>query len=103
MASDTATILIREGDDGHGYRWRQYLVIRDASVAIVYMAPAMFGWNIDRVFVQGANDWPGMTRDQIVAWKLDHDDERTARVPADEPFRARLLAVTAGVAVSEGR
>lgn len=84
-------ILVRESADQKRYAWRQYLVISDEQVAIVEMAPAMLGWNLGRVSVQGSNDWPRMSRDEIVAWKARHDD-RACVAELEASFRARLLA-----------
>ena len=85
------TILVREGEDGD---WRQYFVVTDERVAIVHMVPALCGWNIDRVHVQGSDSWSTMSRDEIVAWRLHHDGGTTL-VAGDigAVFYARLLTV----------
>lgn len=81
------TILVREGKG-----WRQYLVISNERVAIVEMVPALLsGWNFQRVSVQGSTDWPGMSRDAIVAWKFRNDDGRTAAASVPASFLATLL------------
>src|SRR5277367_5283054 len=87
----TPAILVREGKG-----WRQYLVVDDGRVAIVDMAPALWGgWNFRRVDVQGEADWPNMKRDAIVRWKMDNDDGRTRVAGAADlspsDFRAKLL------------
>lgn len=73
--------------------WRQYLVITDERVAVVEMEPALLsGWNMTKVWVQGAADWP-LSRDRIVAWKMANDDGKTTiarNLPSE--FRAQLLA-----------
>lgn len=92
-------ILMREGTLAR-YPWRQYMVVTDKRVAIIEMKPAYLGgWNIDSVTIQGDKDWPGMTRDAIVAWKFEGDDGRTREIdPADiESFLPTLLT-RAGVA-----
>lgn len=84
------TILMREGDG-----WRQYMVVSDERVAIVHMTPALIaGWNFVRVDKQGSADWPGMSRDAIVAWKLANNDglTRVVDLASDSGFRARLIA-----------
>ncbi|MGH9883889.1 MAG: hypothetical protein ACREBE_00050 [bacterium] len=92
------TVLVREGNG-----WRQYLVISDERVAIVHMKPAYLGgWRFDHVEVQGEDDWPGMKREAIVAWKFQSDDGRT-RVAEDlGDFRERLLEVARVAAVAVG-
>lgn len=85
----TVTILMRDGE-----QWRQFLVVRDESVAIVDMVPALLGgWKLGRVTRQGSADWPRMSRSDIVTWKLETDDGRTKLEPEIAPeFRAKLLA-----------
>lgn len=85
----TVTILMRDGE-----KWRQFLVVRDESVAIVDMVPALLGgWKLGRVTRQGSDDWPRMSRTAIVTWKLETDDGRTKLEPEISPeFRAKLLA-----------
>lgn len=86
-----ATILVREGTYPR-HHWKQFLVISDERVVIVDMTPAMWGgWNIGRVTVQGPHDWPGMSRDAIVAWKWRNDDGRTSMATLDATFEAKLL------------
>lgn len=75
--------------------WRQYMVITNQRVAIVEMLPAILGgWNFHRETIQGKDDWPNMTRDQIVAYKVTHNtDDLTKLVTNLDPtFRAKLLA-----------
>ena len=93
----TPTILIREGMLGKN-PWRQYMVITDGCVVVVHMTPALIaGWNFQRKDRQDGDAWPNMTRDQIVAWKLRHDDlARVFESPIDSGFRARLLAYANG-------
>jgi hypothetical protein len=83
------TVLMREGTG-----WRQYMVVSDGRVAIVHMTPAIIaGWNFSRVEKQGSADWPNMSREAIVAWKLANDDGLTRIVAdLDSGFRARLIA-----------
>jgi hypothetical protein len=53
--------------------WMQYIHIDDRSVTIVdYTKALLYGWNPSRSMVQGAEDWPDMSRDEIVAWKFQH-------------------------------
>lgn len=91
-------VLVREGTG-----WRQYFVISDERVAVVHMKPAYLGgWRFDHVDVQGEDDWPGMKRDAIVAWKFQSDDGLT-RVAEDlGDFRERLLEVARVAAVAVG-
>jgi hypothetical protein len=94
-SSVTPVILMREGNmRGKGAPdWRQYLVITDGRVAIVEMTPALLGgWSFKRVTVQGNDDWPNMTRDQIVASKRQWDDGKTTEPKIDPEFRQKLLA-----------
>ena len=90
MEDITPAIIMREGNG-----WRQYLVVSNERVAIVHMKPASLrGWNIERVAHQGAEDWPKMSRDQIVDWKRANDDGFTVWNPAVAPtFRDRLFSV----------
>lgn len=87
-------ILVAEGTNP-GYMWRQYHVITDGRCAIVEMLPALCpgGWNFHRVWMSGADDWPKMSPDQIVAWKTQHCSMRAA--PDLGAFTAKLLAVAA--------
>ena len=86
-------IMVAEGKYGSCH-WRQYFVITEGRCVVVEMLRAMLaGWKFHRVHVQaGDYYWPQMTRDQIVAYKLD-----SAYPPAMAPdlgdFRAKLLAV----------
>lgn len=99
-SSGAPAILMREGNmRGKGPPdWRQYLVITDGRVAIVEMTPAMWGgWSFKRVTIQDQDEWPNMTRDQIVASKWQWDDGKTTEAKLDPEFRAKLLA-RAGVA-----
>ncbi len=84
-------VMVREGSYA-GYSWRQYFVVTDNRVAVVHMTPAMFGWNIGRIDVQSGDDWCGMSRDQIIAWKERSDDGITGFDPDLGDFRATLLA-----------
>lgn len=70
------TVMKREGALTSGgrvvKRWRQYSIIDDGKVTIVHMAPAeLAGWNIERVEVQDADEWAGMSAAQIVIYKLE--------------------------------
>ena len=83
-------IMVAEGSDPR-YQWRQYFVITDGRCAIVEMLPAMIcGWKFHRVIVQSGEDWPGMSRDDIVRYK-----QASAHAPHMAPelgdFRAKLL------------
>lgn len=61
------TILQSEGKG-----WRHYFIVTaEPVVVLVDMVPAVFGWNVREIERRDANeDWPDMTRDDIVAWKL---------------------------------
>jgi len=86
---DDPAVLLREG-----VGWRQYAVISDERVVIVHMKPALLGgWRFHRVEVQGKDEWPGMKRDAIVAWKLSADDGLTRVAEGLGNFRERLLEV----------
>jgi hypothetical protein len=68
-------------------RWRHYHVIRNNSVTIIDMEPALWaGWNVRRVSRQGDNDWCGMSADSILAVKLESGGDGFYRViePSDE-------------------
>lgn len=78
---------MREGD-----HWRQYLVVTDERVAIVHMRPALLGWNFGRLDIQTGDEWPCMTRDQIVAWKRHHDDGRTCEARLHASERDKVIA-----------
>lgn len=96
------TILKREGDGGRYYpahKWLQYQIIGDGVVYIVDMVQALIaGWNFGRVTVQGEAEWPGMSHDDIVAWKKRNDDGRTSVVEhdAESGFQKRLIAHAVG-------
>lgn len=61
-----------------GRDWRHYFIARDEGATLIEMERALFaGWNVRKIYEQGAVDWPGMTADQIIAWKL-HSNERTS-------------------------
>jgi hypothetical protein len=68
-----ATILLRAGTVGRK-EWRQYAIIRDNSVVILDMVPAVLGWNVDFVTRQGDESWCGMTEAKIVAYKQCNTD-----------------------------
>ena len=91
--NETLTVLTREGTLGLG-RWKHILVIQDDRVTILHMVPAMFGWNTAKIDVQGHDEWCGMTREQIVAFKLNQGD--TCIRPADASeieFAKRKLGI----------
>lgn len=84
------TIMVAEGSDPR-YPWRQYFVITDGRVAIVEMLPALLaGWKFHRVTIQEGDSWPGMSRDQIVRFKMD-SNYPPAMAPDLGEFRATLL------------
>lgn len=80
-------ILMREGEN-----WRQYLLVGNERVYVVHMVPAVLGWNLGRVDKQGAVEWPNMSRDAIVAWKMHNDDGRTKIADISDEWRARLIS-----------
>lgn len=88
-------IMVAESAPGARLAWRQYFVITDGRCAIVEMVPALLaGWKFHRITVQSGSDWPGYSRDAIVAHKLaDLHGPKTA--PDLGAFRASLLAVAA--------
>lgn len=100
IEASEATILVSEGTTP-GYRWRQYQVITDGRVVIVELLPALlYGWKFHRVTVQSSEDWPNMTRDQIVAYRLA--DAHPAAMAGDlGEFREKLLAVAASGTLPE--
>jgi hypothetical protein len=73
------------------YRWKQYFIVRDASVVILDMTPAWLGWNVRSVDRQGEQDWPGMTRDEIVRFRLAND-KHDARVPTVVVTEAHIVS-----------
>lgn len=95
-SSGGPVILVREGGGGTTRypQWRQYMVVSDERVATVHMKPAMLGgWNFDKVDIQKGDDWPDMSRDQIVAYKMRDDDGKTKVADdLDSSFRQKLLA-----------
>lgn len=55
--------------DGPKGRWKYLLIARDECALILEMTPApLGGWSVLQVVRQGADDWPGMTADQIATW-----------------------------------
>lgn len=76
-------IITREGAIG-AHRWKHHLLIRDARVDIFEMEPAVLGWNLKRITVQGAEAWPDMTAEQILAWKRATPDEHERQPTAAE-------------------
>lgn len=92
----TYAILMREGDGGRDYpshRWRQYIIVGDGVVYIVHMTPALLGgWNFGRVDRQGESEWPGMSRDEIIAWKVRNNYDGLTRPTNDlGEFGFRLI------------
>jgi hypothetical protein len=86
------TILMREGKD-----WRQYLLVGDERVLVVHMVPALWGgWKFQHVDKQFASDWPNMSRESIVAWKMRADDGLTSAAKLDDEFRERLIKYAEG-------
>lgn len=84
------TVMKRESRDPK-YPWRQYLIVRDRAVTVVEMTPApLGGWNFGRISFQGEADWPGYSKEQIVAWKLQTDDR--AELVTDERVIAQVTA-----------
>lgn len=69
---------------GEKYAWLQYAIIEDARVTILEMSPAVFGWNVKGIVVQGATDWPNMNAEQIRAFKVQADDGRTEWLSGDQ-------------------
>jgi len=47
----------------------QHVHVLDEATILIEFTQAMFGWNVRSITRFGSNDWPNMTRDQIVAWK----------------------------------
>lgn len=91
--NETLTVLTREGTIGRE-PWKHILVIQDNRVALLDMVPAMFGWNLREITIQGDAEWCGMTREQIVAFKLNQGD--TCIRPADASeieFAKRKLGI----------
>jgi hypothetical protein len=89
MATEPA-IMVAQGTNPK-YMWRQYYIVTDERCVCVEMLPALLsGWKFHRVSVQ--DSWQGCTRDQIVAWKLQHS-QPIAMAPDLGGFRERLLAV----------
>lgn len=83
------------------YSWRQYFVITDERCVVVEMLPALLGgWKFHRIIVQGAESWPDMTADQIVAFKRDGGYAPDMAGDLGD-FRARLLSVAAAGTLPE--
>ena len=56
-------------------RWLQYLVVEADKTTLVEMDRALFGWNTRKISRKPtADDWPGMTVADIVAWKRHNHD-----------------------------
>jgi len=72
------TILVREGSmrAGGPLAWKHILVIRDGSVIVLDMVPALLGWNLRGTTVQGETEWQGMDRAAIVSWLSARGDLR---------------------------
>ncbi len=68
------TVLQSEGTYGGKPAWRHYFIVTDTRTVLVDMVPAIFGWNVREIKEGGAEDWPGMTSEDIVAWKLQNHD-----------------------------
>lgn len=93
-------IMVSEGRYASCH-WRQYFVITDARCAVVEMTPALWGgWRFHSVMVQSDESWRGMTRDQIVQWKIA-SGHPVAMAPDLGDFRGKLLAVADSGAIPE--
>jgi hypothetical protein len=78
-----------------GATWRHYFIPRDNGATLIEMRPAMLGWNVARVSVQGAESWPDKSADAIVAWRLASHGANVRELPREEvregtPLRAML-------------
>lgn len=63
-------IVLRSEGAIAGNPWKHLAVVSDERVVWFELIPALLaGWNVKRSWVHGAEAWPGMTADQIVAWK----------------------------------
>lgn len=65
-------VLVREDTDKR--RWKHIMIVRDARVTLLYMRPALFGWNLDKIEEQGANEWGSMSANSIAAFKRESND-----------------------------
>jgi len=87
-------MIVRIGTVGK-QEWKQILIIRDNAVTIVEMKPALLcGWNIERVTVQGEDDWCGMSASSIRAHIVDSGSRNMGSATqrtADE-FEAAFVA-----------
>lgn len=69
-------------------RWLHYFVVEADKTTLVEMDRALFGWNTRKITRKPtADDWPGMTVEDIVAWKLRSHDG----VVCDESESRRVL------------
>ena len=59
---------------GQSGRWMQLAIVRDGGIAWLELEPALLsGWRIVRRWQSSADDWQGMGRDEIVAYKSASD------------------------------
>lgn len=70
MSKHTMIAAIRSSSLGASAPWKEVTLIENERVTLINMVPGIItGWNFGRVTVQGADDWPGMSAEQILAWK----------------------------------
>lgn len=92
------TVLQSEGTIRGQRAWRHYFIVTDTRTVLVDMVPAIFGWNVREIKENGAEDWPDMTSDEIVAWKLKNHDV-TVVDDAGEVTRVLDLVKSKGVSL----
>ena len=74
FVASLARPVVLKSQDQHSLqpRWHHYFIVDESSVTVVEMVAApLGGWktsNIDRA--PSLRDWPEMTAEAIVAWKL---------------------------------
>ena len=105
MTTDPVASLARpvvlKNQDQHSLqpRWRHYFVVDESSVTIVEMvAAALGGWKTRHIdCAPSSRDWPGMTAEAIVAWKLRNHQA----VKCDENEAERVLAIVGQPTVAD--
>jgi hypothetical protein len=84
-------------------KWRQYVIVRDRSVVVIDMRPALLaGWNVHWIARQGAADWMDWDADRIRADKMANDYGEVRLQPVEGEEAQTAISLDAKYAGKEG-
>jgi len=67
---DTSKTLAYTVRPVKGDAWRQLALVVDQGIYWLELTPTMLGYNVTRHWTHGPAEWPNMTAERIVAWRL---------------------------------